>query len=254
MELDLRHHSPRPIPTCRLVQKALVPHHRSVAGPSHRSSQQLPDAALQVVVGRKADGVLHLAFFQRRVEFRLGKGGGGAEDYLLALLLLPLNLGQQQFFPALGAVDVAGPQLGGEAVAFPIEQQQGMVAGGFKVAVVSALLLLAINRYFGAVHVQHYPARRIDCFRPGDQLPVERGQPGKVFLLRQHFRLKRLQARGQRRAALPYLLRADQPEGRILREPRGVVHILIPRQAAVYRLPHQVGQRQLGVLAAPGIG
>src|SRR5208282_5115227 len=46
-----------------------------------------------------------------------------------------------------------------------------------------------------------------------------------------------------------YLLRTDQPEGRILREPLGVVHILVPRQAAVDRLPHQVGQRQLGVLA-----
>src|SRR5208283_5483158 len=41
----------------------------------------------------------------------------------------------------------------------------------------------------------------------------------------------------------------SQPKGRILRESLGVVHILIPRQSAVYRLPHQVGQRQLGVLA-----
>ena len=67
------------------------------------------------------DGVLHLALFQRRVEFRLGKGCVGAEDYLLALLLLALDLGQQQFLPALGAVDVARAELGGETVTLAIE-------------------------------------------------------------------------------------------------------------------------------------
>jgi len=72
---------------------------------------------------------------------------------------LPLDLRQQQFFPAVGTVDVAGTQLGGEAVAFAIEQQQGMVAGRFKVSVVSTLLLLAVNRDFGAVHIKHYPSR-----------------------------------------------------------------------------------------------
>jgi hypothetical protein len=52
---------------------------------------------------------------------------------------------------------------------------------------------------------------------------------------------------------LPDLPRADQPEGRILGKARGVVHILIPGQAAVDRLPQQVGQRQLDILAPPGI-
>ena len=36
-----------------------------------------------------------------------------------------------------------------------------------------------------------------------------------------------------------------------LREPLGVVDILIARQSAAYRLPHEVGQRQLRVLCAP---
>ena len=77
-----------------------------------------------------------------------------------------------------------------------------------------------------------------------------RGQTGEVFSLRQQFGLERLQARGQRRSALPDLLRADEPEGRVLGEALGVVDILVARQSAVYRLPHQVGQRQLGVLSA----
>jgi len=74
-------------------------------------------------------GVLHLPLFQRFVQFRLGKGRIGPEHHLLALRLKLVDLGQQQFFPALGAVDVAGPQLGREAVAFSIEQQQRMITG-----------------------------------------------------------------------------------------------------------------------------
>jgi len=38
-----------------------------------------------------------------------------------------------------------------------------------------------------------------------------------------------------------------------LREPRGVVNIFIPGQPAIDRLPQQVGQRQLDILAPPGI-
>jgi hypothetical protein len=44
--------------------------------------------------------------------------------------LLTFNLWQQQFFPAVSAVGIAGPQFGGEAVAFTIEQQQRYVPIG----------------------------------------------------------------------------------------------------------------------------
>jgi len=83
-----------------------------VAGPSHWPRQQLCIVPLHIVVGGKADRVLHVPLFEGLVELRLGKGRVGAEHRLLAQLLLPLDLGQQQFFPASGAVDVAGPQLG----------------------------------------------------------------------------------------------------------------------------------------------
>jgi len=42
-------------------------------------------------------------------------------------LLLALDLRDQQFLPAFGAVDVARPQLDRQAVALPIEQQQGVI-------------------------------------------------------------------------------------------------------------------------------
>ncbi len=37
-------------------------------------------------------------------------------------------------------------------------------------------------------------------------------------------------------------------EGRISGKPLAIVNILVPRQPTVYRLPHDVGRRQLGVL------
>jgi hypothetical protein len=77
---------------------------------------------------------------------------------------------------------------------------------------------------------------------------IDARQTGEAFGLRQQLRLERLQARGQRRAALPNLTGADEPEGRVLGKPLGIVNILVPRQPTVYRLPHEVGQRQLGVL------
>ena len=114
--------------------------------------------------------------------------------------------------------------------------------------VVGALLLSAVDRDLGAVHVQHYPVGRIDDLRLGDQIAADQRQAGKVFLLRQQFGLERLQARGQRRSALQDLLGADEAEGRVLGEALGVVDILIAGQSAVYRLPYKVGQWQLGVL------
>ena len=68
--------------------------------------------------------------------------------------------------------------------------------------------------------------------------------------LGQHLGLKRLQAGGQCRAAISSLLRTDQPERRILREPFGVVDILIAGDAAVDRLAEKIGERKLGVLPA----
>src|SRR5271166_3816068 len=93
MELHLRHYSPGALPTGRLIQEAPVPNHRLVARPSHWPLQQLRNLALQIVIGRKADDVLHLALFQRLVELRLGEGRVGTKHHHLAALLLALDLG-----------------------------------------------------------------------------------------------------------------------------------------------------------------
>jgi hypothetical protein len=48
-------------------------------------------------------------------------------------------------------------------------------------------------------------------------------------------------------------IHANQPEGGILAQPLGVMDLLVTGQATVDRLPKQIGQRKLGVLAAPGV-
>jgi hypothetical protein len=70
--------------------------------------------------------------------------------------------------------------------------------------------------------------------------------------------LESLQAGGQRRLTIPpvtgpqtgNLLGTDQPKRRILREPLGVVHILIARDAAVDGLAQQVSERKLSILSS----
>src|ERR1035438_4363163 len=94
MELHLRHDSSCRIPTCRLVEKALVPHDRFMAGPSHRTSEQLRDISLQIVVGGYADGIPHASLLQRLVNLRLGKGSIGAKHHFLTQFLLALNFRQ----------------------------------------------------------------------------------------------------------------------------------------------------------------
>src|ERR1022692_4864330 len=133
VELHLRHHPTRRLPTRRLVEKALVPDHGFMTGPSYRPRQQLVDVPLQIAVGRDADGVLRAPLLQRFVDLRLGEGRVGPKHHLFAQLLLPLNLGKQQLFPAVGAVHFAGPQLRSKTVALAAEQQQWVIASGLEV-------------------------------------------------------------------------------------------------------------------------
>src|ERR1039458_5103256 len=67
MELDLRHHPPCRLPAGRLVEKAFEPDHWFVARPSYWPGQQLRNVPLQIVIRGKADRVLHVPLFQRRL-------------------------------------------------------------------------------------------------------------------------------------------------------------------------------------------
>ena len=88
----------------------------------------------QVSVGGKADRVLHLPRFVRLIDLRPRESRIAAEGHFFALRLLLLDLGQQQFLPTVGTVDVARAQFRRQAVTLVIEQKQRMIAGGLEVA------------------------------------------------------------------------------------------------------------------------
>ncbi len=132
---------------------------------------------------------------------------------------------------------VARSQLGRQTVTLAIEQQQRVITHGLEVPVVGAILLFAVDRNLGRIHVQHCSVRRIDRFCIADQLSVYPCQPSEVFLLSQKFRLEGLQPGRQCCPSIPILLGTDQPERRILGELLGIVHILVARQATVHGLP-----------------
>ena len=58
-----------------------------------------------------------------------------------------------------------------------------------------------------------------------------------------------MQRRGQGRSAIPVPLRANQAKRRVSRHSNGIVEVLVACQAAVDRLPQQIGQRELLVHA-----
>src|ERR1035437_1274092 len=91
-------------------------------------------------------------------------------------------------------------------------------------------------------------ARSMMRSRFEDQCRAEPRQPGEVRVFGQHLGLETLQPRGKSGASIPALFRADQPEGRVLGEPLGVVEVFVASQAAIDRLPQQVGEAKLRVL------
>jgi hypothetical protein len=131
-----------------------------VAASSHGPAQQLRNVSLQVVVGLKADGVLHtLLLVQRVVDPPLGEGGIRPNHDLFAQPLLALDIGQQQFFSAIGAVAIVRPQQGRQTASLPVEQQQGVIAGDLEIAAVGAVHLLATEGRVGVIHIQPHPLR-----------------------------------------------------------------------------------------------
>ena len=62
---------------------------------------------------------------------------------------------------------VARAQLCRQTVAFPIEQQERVIAGGLEVIVGRAILLLTVHRNLGRFHIRHDPLLRIAVSQSG---------------------------------------------------------------------------------------
>jgi hypothetical protein len=125
MELHLRHHSSCRLPTGCLIEKAFVPHDGFVARLPHRARQQFLDVALQVVIRRKPNRVLHPALFQRFIDLRFGKRSIRPKHYFLTHALLALDFSQKHFVPVLGTMHVARPQLRPKQSPFPLNSSSG---------------------------------------------------------------------------------------------------------------------------------
>ena len=145
MMLNLGNHAPRHRSTGRPIEKALVPDHGLMSRTAYWPNEQLCNVPQQTVVGRNPNRVLRSTLFQCLIDVRLCKSGINPEPDHLAQFLQPLNLRQQELFPAVGAVNVAWPQLCGHAVAPAIEQEKRVIAGGRIVRVVGTVLLLPVS-------------------------------------------------------------------------------------------------------------
>jgi hypothetical protein len=129
---------------------------RSAAG----RSEQILDAPLQDIVGRESDRVPHSSPFQCLMEGGQGERRVGADDNRLLARAVPINDGKQNLVPPVRTVDVAGSELGREAVALWAEDEERVIADGLKVAVVRGLLLRPVDRALGAVDIErHAPVR-----------------------------------------------------------------------------------------------
>jgi hypothetical protein len=80
-------------------------------------------------------------------------------------------------------VHVAGSELGGEAVALLVEDEERMVADGLKVTVVRRLLLRPVDGTLGAVDIERYPLVRGTGRRVLGQCRVETNESLIVLFL-----------------------------------------------------------------------
>ena len=167
-----------------MILEASVADQRGMAWSAAGPGEQVLDGPFQHIVGREADGVRHAPSLQRLVEGWDGKGRIGSDDDGLPPGPVPVNDGQEHVVAPLNTVDVARPELGGQAVPALVEDQQRMVAEGLEMAVVGRQLLRAVDRTLEAVDVEgHAPSVR----QRGmvlEQVSIEAREPLIVSLLR----------------------------------------------------------------------
>jgi hypothetical protein len=121
-------------------------------------------------------------------------------------------------------------------------------------AVVRGLLLRPVDRAFGAVDVESHVPRGGARRGMLNEVRVQASESLVVSVFGEDIRFEPVERRGERHAGLSPLARGEHPKRRVLGEPLRVVGVLVPGQAAIDRLPKQVGQRELAVASGAGIG
>ena len=112
---------------------------------AHRAREQVSDPALEDGIGGQADGIAIALRFQELVDLGRGKRRIGPEVAPLHRGPVAGNHRLQHVAPALGGVDVAGPQGTSLQVTELVEHEQRVIAGAAEVAVVGRAFLLAMS-------------------------------------------------------------------------------------------------------------
>jgi hypothetical protein len=108
--------------------------------------------------------------------------------HLIAAEIAPLHLVPvagdhrvQHFSPAVGAVDVAGPQGAPLQITELVEHTQQVVAGAAEVALISAAFLVALGRGLARIPVEHDDPRRAPLVHGVDPSPRQIRRSGPVL-------------------------------------------------------------------------
>ena len=142
---------------------------------THRTLEQMSNPALENSIGGQADHVPVVLRLQEFVDLRRGKPRIGPEVAPLHRRPVAGDHRLQHRTPALGGVDVAGPQGTAFEITERVEHEQRVIAGAAKMAVVSRPFLLAKGRADAGVHVQHDPLHGAASMHDVDPAPAQVG-------------------------------------------------------------------------------
>ena len=132
MELDLGHHPARFRPAPGLILEAGIVADHLVRGPPRRAAQEPGNPPVELAVGLDPDGVAPTLGLQEIEQRRDGKGGVASEiapgDRRSRVARISCQHRAQHILPAIGAVDIAGPQGTSLQIAELVEHEQRVQA------------------------------------------------------------------------------------------------------------------------------
>jgi len=158
--------------------------------PSNWSGHEVVYLPVEVVVRLEPDGIEDRVIFQVFVDIRRGEGRVPPHVELLIHRLILVHYRGEELFPAVCRVDVARSQDRPLAVTEIVEEEERVIAGGFKMTVVGGALLVSVDRRLGTVYVQYHLLRLRERYGLGDPAAVEGGEGVDVLILCEYLSLE----------------------------------------------------------------
>ena len=211
--------------------------------------EQVGDVLLKDSVCLEADGVLVTFGFEELVEVGQRKRGIAPEKTPLRLVPVADHDRLQDRAPAIGAVDIAGPEHAPLQITELVEHEEWMVAGATEVAVEGSALLFAMGRAERTVHAGHDQLRRVVAMNPLDPDAREVSERGKVVAGGKKLRLEAPHPAGGSGLLCNSAAAGNPAHRRVTSRSVSVVCVLIATEAAEGGLAKQSCQRMPAVLA-----